>query len=55
MNQPKKQCANCAHFVFKSKQWGDCIHTGVPIRLQGKQHKDNGATCPGFKLREVQA
>ena len=52
-SQPTKRCAACRFYIYKTKHWGDCAHTVIPIRLQGKQHHENGTNCPAFAPREV--
>lgn len=49
--QNQKRCETCKFFCLKSKQWGDCLHTRIHVRLQGKQHKDNGGNCPHYGKR----
>lgn len=47
-----KKCETCRFFVLKTpKLWGDCSHSRIPVRLEGKQHKDNGGNCPCHEPR----
>ena len=46
-----KSCSSCKFFCLKTKLWGDCRQKHIPVRLEGKQHKDNGTNCPKHQQR----